>query len=459
MATTITQVRCPRCGATVQTPLQQVIDLAQDPTAKARLLSGRLNVIRCTSCGYEGQLASPLVYHDPEKELLLSYIPIELGLPQNDQERLIGGLINQVINRLPTEKRKGYLLRPQQALTMQGLVERILQEDGITKEVLEAQRDKIRLFEDLIRAPEDLLESLVTQHDAELDDQFFQLATMALGNVPEDKGRRGLAERVDRLFSLSSLGKHLQQQDAEVRAAVQSLQEAGNSLTREKLLDLFLGAPSSDRVSALAGLTRPALDYGFFQQLTERIEAAQPEEKERLGMLRQQLLDVTQRIDQAQQARVAQAAQLLKALLDAPDLEAALAETLPLVDELFLGVLEANLRAARERGDLAGGAKLQPISDRIQTLLREALPPGLQLAQRVLEIEDETQAEALITESAEAIDEEFLGALMAATHQLEERGDTEFAERLRNRHRVAVRTSMRARMKGGEGGAAPASRG
>jgi hypothetical protein len=48
---------------------------------------------------------------------------------------------------------------------------------------------------------------------------------------------------------------------------------------------------------------------------------------------------------------------------------------------------------------------------------------------------------------------------MSAAQQLEERGDTEFAERLRNRHRVAVRTSMRARMKGGEGGSAPASAG
>ncbi len=456
MATTITQVRCPRCGASSQTPLQQVIDLAQDPSAKARLLSGRLNVIRCAACGYEGQLATPLVYHDPDKELLLSFIPIELGLPQNDQERVIGGLINQVVNRLPMDKRKGYLLRPQQALTMQGLVERILQEDGITKEVLDAQREKIRLFEDLIRAPEDQLEALVAQHDAELDDQFFQLATLALGNVPEDKGQRGLAARVDRLFALSSLGKRLQQQDAEVKAAVKSLQQAGKDLTREKLLDLFLAAPSDDQVSALAGLTRPALDYAFFQLLTERIDAAAADQKDRLGLLRQHLLDITQRIDQAQQARVAQAAQLLKSLLDAPDLDAALPEALPLVDELFLGVLEANLRAARERGDLAGGAKLQAITDRIQALLREAMPAGLQLAQRVLEIEDDAQAEKLIADSAEAIDEDFLGALMGAAQQLEERGEKELADRLRNRHRIAVRTSMRARMQRSEGDPPPA---
>jgi hypothetical protein len=256
---------------------------------------------------------------------------------------------------------------------------------------------------------------------------------------------------------MSSLGKQVKQQEDELRAAVESLQTAEGGLTREKLLALILEAPSKDRVSALASLARPALDYEFFQLMTGRIEAAQGEEKSRLESLRQQLLDITQRIDQAQQARVAQAAQLLKSLLDAADLDAATREALPLVDDFFLGVLEANLRAMRERGDLASSAKLQQVSDKINELLRQALPPGLQLAQKVLEIEDEAQAEALIRESADQIDETFLGALMSAAGQLQEREQADTAERLRRLHRVAVRTSMRARMKSDAAGGEPAA--
>jgi hypothetical protein len=105
-------------------------------------------------------LATPIVFHDPAKELLLTYFPMELGLPQGEQERVLGRFINQVINRLPSEKRKAYLLQPQAALTMQGLVDRILQADGITREEVEAQRAKLRLFEILLRVPEDQMGTL-----------------------------------------------------------------------------------------------------------------------------------------------------------------------------------------------------------------------------------------------------------------------------------------------------------
>jgi hypothetical protein len=138
--------------------------VSQDPSAKSRLLSGSLNLIRCPVCSYEGQLATPLVYHDLSKELLLTYIPVELNIPKDEQERLLGRLINQAIEALPAESRKGYLLQPQAVLTTQGLIERVLAEDGVTKEDLDAQRAKIRLFEDLLRTPEDSLELRMSRH-------------------------------------------------------------------------------------------------------------------------------------------------------------------------------------------------------------------------------------------------------------------------------------------------------
>jgi len=39
--------------------------------------------------------------------------PCRVGLPANEQERVIGPLINKVVSNLPQEKRKGYLFRPQ----------------------------------------------------------------------------------------------------------------------------------------------------------------------------------------------------------------------------------------------------------------------------------------------------------------------------------------------------------
>src|SRR5574341_2217194 len=130
-----TRINCPNCRQPIVADIEQLFDVGEDPAAKQRLLSGTTNVVRCPHCGFQGNLATPLVYHDPDKELLLTFFPPEVNLPRDEQERLIGASINQVVNRLPQEKRKGYLLRPQAMLTLQGMIERILEADGITREI------------------------------------------------------------------------------------------------------------------------------------------------------------------------------------------------------------------------------------------------------------------------------------------------------------------------------------
>ena len=127
-----TQIACPRCRQLIAANVEQLFDVTADPQAKQRLLSGQVNHARCPHCGYQGRLATPVVYHDNEKELLLTFFPAELGLPVNEQERMIGPLIKQVTDRLPPEKRKAYLLKPQANLTYESMLETILGKDGIT---------------------------------------------------------------------------------------------------------------------------------------------------------------------------------------------------------------------------------------------------------------------------------------------------------------------------------------
>lgn len=442
-----TQIRCPQCGAPVQAAIEQIVDPAQDPAAKARLLSGTLNLVRCPACRYEGMLAAPLLYHDAEKELLLHHFPAELGLPKDEQERLLGQLLNRVIQRLPPEKRKAYLLQPQAALTLQGLVDRVLEADGVTREQVEAQRARLRLLQDLLRTAPEQLEAWAQANDAALDGAFFQIATLTIQNTPEPQAREQLQLRLERLMELTTAGRRMLAQENELRAAAESLQQAGDQLTREQVLELILGAPNEDRVLALASLARPALDYTFFQQLTERIDAAaeQPEKK-RLGGLREMLLRFTQEIDQAQQARLAESAELLRSILAAPDLRQALEEALPLIDDLFLAVLEANLRAARDRQQAETAARLEQVAARLRELLRESMPPGLRLAQQVLEIEGEQQARDALEAGREQIDDQLLQALAGAALRVQEAGSPEQADRLRRLHRHALGLSMRARL-------------
>jgi hypothetical protein len=443
MPPTPTTIRCPNCRSPIQASIEQLLDVGRDPGAKARLLSGSMNRVRCPVCGFDGQVGSPLVYHDPDKGLLLTYIPVELGLPQSEQERVIGALINQAIQGLPAERRKAYLFQPQPTLTLPSLVERVLSADGITREELESQRGRLRLLEDLLRTEPDRIQAFVAEHDGQLDEPFFQLATLALEGTPEGEAREAALARLDAALGVSSMGKRLKARQDEVRAAVDSLRQAGEGLTRERLLALFLEAPNPDRMDALASLTRPALDYAFFQILSERIDAAKGEVKTRLTDLRTRLLEVTQKIDQVQQARLEQSAAVLQSLLEAQDLDQALGQVSPMIDDLFLGLLRGNLKAARDRGDVRTSERLEEIDRRIQALIRESLPPGMRLAQQLLETPEEAEAEKLLDSSAEAIDEDLLGALLGTVDRLEQSGDPASAERLRRLYRRALRISMK----------------
>ena len=447
MEKSLTHIQCPNCKSGIQAAIEQLVDVGQDPSAKARLLSGTFNRISCPVCCFEGQMSTPLVYHDPNNELLLTYIPVELNIPKDEQERVIGQLINHVVQNLPTEMRKGYLFQPQPVLTMQSLMERILESDGISREEIEAQRAKMRLFEDLVRTPEDNLAAFIKDHDDEMDGAFFQLASLTLQATRDPRAHEALNQRLGKALELTTYGEELAAQEAELQAAAESLKEAGDELTREAILNLLIEAPNERRILALVNLTRPALDYQFFQELTERIDATEGDEAERLIALRTQVLEIIQQIDQVQEARAAQATSLLRSLLETENLDQALQTTLPMIDNLFLSILESNMRAAKEAEDQALLTKLETIHERIQQWIKQSLPPGLQLAQEILEIQDEDQAITFLAKSSQKIDEEFLGSLIAAAERFEEDEAEEDAQRVRKLYREAIRLSMREKMK------------
>ena len=231
-----TTINCPGCRQPLAAEIEQLFDMGVDPTAKQKLISGEFNFIQCPRCGYQGNLSTMIVYHDPEKELLLTHIPAELGLPRNEQERLVGNLINQVVNKLPQEKRKAYLLRPQSTLTMQGLVERILEADGITREMIQAQQQKLSLIQRLLMATSpDVRAEIARQEDKLIDSEFFALlsriAEAALAGGDQN-GAKQLVELQQSLLAVTTFGRQLQEQSQELEAAVKSLQEIGENLTR-----------------------------------------------------------------------------------------------------------------------------------------------------------------------------------------------------------------------------------
>src|SRR5512138_3718989 len=306
-----TQIACPRCRQPITANVEQLFDVTQDPQAKQRLLGGVSNMARCPHCGYQGRLATPIVYHDNDKELLLTFFPSELGMPLNEQERLIGPLIKQITDRLPPEKRKGYLLNPVPNLTYESMIQTILGKDGITPEMLKEQQERVQLIERLLQASSaDVRSEIIKQNTKLFDEQFFALFTRiaqgAAGSGQEPVAR-AMIELQNQLLEETDFGRGLKESVGELEAATKTLQEAGQGLTQEKLLDIVLQSSSDARLRAYASLARAGMDYQFFQMLSERIDKASGDEKARLEGIREKLLGFTNEIDKQMEARYKQA--------------------------------------------------------------------------------------------------------------------------------------------------------
>lgn len=427
-------VTCPSCGNRFVSPVLTTIDVGQDPEAKALFLSGQINVAACPQCGHAGVLSTPLVYHDPDEELFFTYMPAELGLPETEQQRIIGDLTNRVMSSLAPEQRKGYLLRPQSFLSLEGMAEAILKADGITPDMLEAQRAKASLLERLLSATsDDSRRTIVQENEEQLDYEFFQILTLnielAQGNAQEE-ARDQLLELRRQLLDWTTVGR-------EVAAHEDAIRELGSEVTREGLLEKLVEAfmtGEDAKVKTMIALGRPAIDYVFYQQLTARIEAADEKgnspEANRLKALRERVLDVTAQVDAELQRATEQANRLLQEILASEDLEAAVRAHLDEIDELTLNALALNLQAAQQAGRTDEAQRLQQLGDILMKLIQESQPPEIQFINGLLTTDYPDGTQSLLEENRQQIDERMLELMRLVEDDLTQSGRVELAQRL-----------------------------
>jgi hypothetical protein len=297
-----------------------------------------------------------------------------------------------------------------------------------------------------MNAPEDNLHQIVIEHDEQIDATFLQLANLSIQSIRDQRVQEVAAQRLSRALEFSSLGKQIKAQEETLRAAAESLQEAGTELTREKLLELVIEAPGEERISAIVSLARPGFDYAFFQLLSDHIDKAKDDEKQRLTTIRAQILKQVEEIDEIQKERLGLVSARLQAIVEAENMDEALQQTLPYVDDLFISVLQASLQAAVERDDKKTVEKLQEIDRQLGELIRASLPPGLLLTQELLEMEEPAKARELLEASVEKIDDQLLGGLLSAIQRVEAAGDAEKTDELKELYRLALRLSMRSKM-------------
>jgi hypothetical protein len=424
----LARVTCPSCQNQFQAPVEQIVDVRQDPGAKMRVLNGLLNVATCPHCGMSGALSLPILYHDPDKELALIFMPMQAGRDDLERQRLIGELTSSVMNELPPEERKGYLLQPQVYLTMENLANKILEADGVTPEMIAEQKAKAELLQRMLDATSDaVLETMIKENDDVIDATLLRMVDANL-EIVQASGQPGDVQRLlalrNKLLELSSAGRVAKSQG-------DMLEALRAEPTRDKLVDLLIQAPDEQTRELLVTFGRPLLDYLFFQSLTSRIESApEKNERERLTALRTEVLEIRDRLDEETRALYEERSALLRDLLLSDDPETLARRRFQELDQAFLNLLAANLEEARSAGENEAAEALQAIWRMILGLVEETLPPELRLFNSLMSAEDGAEIDRLLDKNRDLVTDRLVQFMEDAGAGMREEGSTEAAEHL-----------------------------
>ncbi|GIK40086.1 MAG: hypothetical protein BroJett011_39190 [Chloroflexota bacterium] len=369
----IVPVVCANCRTQFNAPVVPIID-GQNPALKSAFLQGRLSAVQCPQCGFVNTLTIPMLYYDLEKELALVLAPNSLHLAGPDQEKMIGSLTNSLVNSLPPEQRKFYLLNPKVFLTFDSIVKAILEADGITEEVLEAQKAKVKLLEEFLQVRDEAaLQEKVKEHDTELDHEFFEILTASMQAAQMEGNRAG----AQALYALRSVLAELSSQGQQAVTEIDSSLGLVHITSREDLLEKLQNAQSNEEFEAFTAAGHPLLDYTFFQQLTAKIDeiarAGDAKHAEALKNLRTKILDTKARQEAESRAALQKSVALLREVLQSRDPQKILAQKLDQIDESFFAVLSANIEEARRQNQNEAAQAMEMIGSVAMAMLQESM--------------------------------------------------------------------------------------
>jgi hypothetical protein len=431
-------VKCANCGHTFGAIIETILDAGRDPDAKVRLLGGAVNAAQCPACGYQMAVGTPLLYHDPAKDLLIGFVPMELNMNNDQQEKVLGDLLRELTQSIPQNQFRGYLFQPRRALSLQHLVEQILQADGITPEMIDAQKVRARLIELLVGASPDALPALVRENDAQIDEVLFHTMTLMAQRLAAG-GSSDAAERIMQVQAEmarhSTYGQAILREAADEEAAVQQVTTALHALDedadRPEFLELARGyADSPIHLRALVSLARPAFDEGFFNEMTAAIGAAPADERAALEGLRDDLLSLTHAADEQAQNALRAAASLLQQIINTPDIDGAVAQSAGMIDTTFMSVLEANLQQAQRGGDQVLFERLLRVYNRVNAMIEDNMPPALRFLNDLLTTPTDEDAILLLNERAADYAADLLPTMEAVERILAQQGENALLTKL-----------------------------
>lgn len=405
-----TQITCPRCQTPFTADIHQVIDVGHNPQLKYELLNGTLNVFVCPNCGTSGQMATPLLYHDPEHEIFMVHVPMEMNLPHEEQQKVIGQMVQEAMSQIPSEERRGYMLQPEEVIRYQTFMEKILETEGVTSEMIERQREQGRLLQQMIEADKEARGDLIEENVEMIDETFFALLRSNIEAAQQQNNNDVLIQLINlqaRLYTETEVGQRLEKQQAALRAFQKEVQKE-EQLTPEMLARHVTRHYENDStVDALISMGQSAFNYEFFSHLTENIEKAaregQKDKAKGLTRLRQRLLELQRELQEQSQRMLQEATNTLQSILQAEDQKAAVKENAARIDDAFMYVLSAMIAQAEQEGQTEQVQAMKRVQELIMEEAEQQVPPQIRIINRLLRAESDEEQRRILDENAELV--------------------------------------------------------
>lgn len=441
------QVQCPNCGTPFTAAVFSIVDLGANPELREPLLGGQVNAAICQNCGAGGPLSAPLMVHDPENEFLGVMVPSQAQLQDAQAQRVIGEMSKALMNRLPSERRRGYMLNPRQFFDWDSLLEVLWGFEGVTPEMLRTQREQSELITSLVRLAPDVkaMQMMVDRRPNLINRDFFALLGQVIGTLSQ-QGQEAQQTAADALVALRTHLLDTTEAGSAVKATEEQLRQAmarlSPSMSRDDFLDVLLdywgkGEDGESIAISLMSIARGLVDYQFLMTLTNRIDGTDdPEERAPLLSLRELVVEFTQQAQQGQaqsrEAMLQQVQDFLQDVLQAPDPEALMQERSDEMSEVFLAVLASNIEQAQQKNATFAVKRLRAIYDSAVAILQDKLPPELKLMNQLVSTQDEKEVRRLLHENREILSQEWVDNLREMEERFRSEDNRELAARLKS---------------------------
>jgi hypothetical protein len=422
------------------------VDVGQNPELKEALISGYLNLAQCPACGAVTQISGPLLYHDPEHELFMVHVPVEMGLPLQEQEQLIGQMVQRAMDNLPPAERRGYMFQPETILSMQTFMEKVFATEGITPEMIARQRDQSELLQKMVDTDKETQKQLVNDNQEMIDETFFAMLR-AMREAADGSGDEAVSLKLTnlqaRLMRGTEVGRRMEKQQQALHEFSQDVRKA-DGLTPELLLKHVLANRNDDSIiAALIVAGQPAFNYQFFLLLSERIEKRQKSgiDAAELLALRETLLNIQSEMEERSKEELEKAQQTLQSIIVAEDKVAAVRSKFAQIDNTVLYLLAASIQQSEEQGDVERTIVLQEVQTIIANQMEQQAPPEIRLVNRLVRSDSFEKQQQILDEDSDLIRPELVQVMNMLVEDADSRGQDELKDKLQT-----VRNLIEARL-------------